>query len=249
MRLIGIGLVAGFFSALFGVGGGLVAVPLLIMVAALPPHAATATSLGAIGITALDGDGPVCRPGRSRRGRLRAARRASRRRRGGARHEPAAAHLGPGARARVRSVTRRGCAVAAPVRSGGSGRDGTRRRRRLADRRRARARPRGGRPRRSLRDRRRAALRADAHLARPRSARGGGDVAARDPADGRRRRVAAAPATATCATARRSWSGSRRSRPSRLGVLVAKALPEHTLQSLFAVLMLLVAAQLAWRSR
>jgi len=55
VRLIGIGLVAGFFSALFGVGGGLVAVPLLIMVAAFPPHAATATSLGAIGITALTG--------------------------------------------------------------------------------------------------------------------------------------------------------------------------------------------------
>ncbi|MBA2383819.1 MAG: sulfite exporter TauE/SafE family protein [Actinobacteria bacterium] len=55
MRLIAIGLVAGFFSALFGVGGGIVAVPLLILLAALPPHAATATSMGAIGITALAG--------------------------------------------------------------------------------------------------------------------------------------------------------------------------------------------------
>ena len=55
MRLIGIGLVAGFFSALLGVGGGLIAVPLLILVAGFPAHAATATSLGAIGITALAG--------------------------------------------------------------------------------------------------------------------------------------------------------------------------------------------------
>lgn len=55
MRLIGIGLVAGFFSALFGVGGGIIAVPLLILVARFPPHAAAATSLGAIGITASAG--------------------------------------------------------------------------------------------------------------------------------------------------------------------------------------------------
>jgi uncharacterized protein len=55
VRLVAIGLVAGFFSALFGVGGGLVAVPLLILLARFLPHAATATSLGAIGITALAG--------------------------------------------------------------------------------------------------------------------------------------------------------------------------------------------------
>jgi uncharacterized protein len=34
-----------------------------------------------------------------------------------------------------------------------------------------------------------------------------------------------------------------------LGVLAAEALPERTLQQLFALLMILVAAQLAWRSR
>lgn len=55
LRLVGIGVVAGVFSALFGVGGGIVAVPLLVLVAGFPERAASATSLGAIGITALAG--------------------------------------------------------------------------------------------------------------------------------------------------------------------------------------------------
>ena len=55
MRLVAIGLVAGLFSALFGIGGGIVAVPLLIIVVRLPERVATATSLGAIGITAVAG--------------------------------------------------------------------------------------------------------------------------------------------------------------------------------------------------
>ena len=55
MRLVLIGLVAGTFSSLFGVGGGIVIVPLLIMVAAFGTKEATATSLGAIVITALAG--------------------------------------------------------------------------------------------------------------------------------------------------------------------------------------------------
>lgn len=54
-RLLLIGLVAGVFSAVFGVGGGILIVPLLIAVVALPPHAATATSLGAILVTASAG--------------------------------------------------------------------------------------------------------------------------------------------------------------------------------------------------
>lgn len=55
MRLVAIGLAAGVFSALFGVGGGIIAVPLLILVAGLPERAATATSLLAIAITASAG--------------------------------------------------------------------------------------------------------------------------------------------------------------------------------------------------
>ena len=54
-RLVLIGLVAGLFSSLFGVGGGIVIVPLLMLVAAFGAKEATATSLGAIVITALAG--------------------------------------------------------------------------------------------------------------------------------------------------------------------------------------------------
>jgi hypothetical protein len=54
-RLALIGLVAGVFSTVFGVGGGLVVVPLLVGLAAFPMHAATATSLGAILLTATAG--------------------------------------------------------------------------------------------------------------------------------------------------------------------------------------------------
>jgi uncharacterized membrane protein YfcA len=55
VRLVAIGLAAGVFSALFGVGGGIVAVPLLILLVGLSTRVATATSLGAIAITALAG--------------------------------------------------------------------------------------------------------------------------------------------------------------------------------------------------
>jgi uncharacterized protein len=50
-----IGLVAGFFSALFGVGGGVVIVPLLLLAAKWDMRTAPATSLAAIGITATAG--------------------------------------------------------------------------------------------------------------------------------------------------------------------------------------------------
>jgi uncharacterized protein len=55
VRLVLIGLVAGLFSSLFGVGGGIVIVPLLLLTAAFQPREATATSLGAIVITAIAG--------------------------------------------------------------------------------------------------------------------------------------------------------------------------------------------------
>ena len=55
MRLVLIGLTAGLFSALFGVGGGIVVVPLLILVAHFDERPAMATSLAAIGLIALVG--------------------------------------------------------------------------------------------------------------------------------------------------------------------------------------------------
>jgi uncharacterized protein len=55
VRLVLIGLVAGFFSALFGVGGGIIMVPLLILVARFAERPAMATSLASIGLIALVG--------------------------------------------------------------------------------------------------------------------------------------------------------------------------------------------------
>jgi uncharacterized protein len=51
----GIGVVSGFMSALLGVGGGLVIVPLVVLLAGFDSRVATATSLGAILLTALAG--------------------------------------------------------------------------------------------------------------------------------------------------------------------------------------------------
>lgn len=55
MRLVLIGLVAGLFSAIFGVGGGIVIVPLLLLGARWAERPAMATSLGAIVLIALAG--------------------------------------------------------------------------------------------------------------------------------------------------------------------------------------------------
>lgn len=55
MRLVLIGLLAGLFSALLGVGGGTVMVPLLVLVAAYEMRPATATSLAAVGLIAAVG--------------------------------------------------------------------------------------------------------------------------------------------------------------------------------------------------
>ena len=51
----GIGVASGFLSALFGVGGGIVVVPLLVLLAGFDARVATATSLAAILLTALSG--------------------------------------------------------------------------------------------------------------------------------------------------------------------------------------------------
>lgn len=45
---IAIGLVAGVMAGLFGIGGGLLIVPALVVVARMPMHLATGTSLGAL---------------------------------------------------------------------------------------------------------------------------------------------------------------------------------------------------------
>lgn len=55
MRLLAIGLLAGLFSALFGVGGGIVVVPLLILLAGFTERPAMGTSLAAILLIALVG--------------------------------------------------------------------------------------------------------------------------------------------------------------------------------------------------
>jgi hypothetical protein len=54
-RLAAIGLLAGLFSALFGVGGGIIMVPLLIWLLGYDAKVATATSLAAIIFTATFG--------------------------------------------------------------------------------------------------------------------------------------------------------------------------------------------------
>jgi uncharacterized membrane protein YfcA len=53
--LVATGVAAGALSALFGVGGGVIIVPALVLIAGFAPRVAAATSLGAIGITAAAG--------------------------------------------------------------------------------------------------------------------------------------------------------------------------------------------------
>jgi uncharacterized membrane protein YfcA len=55
VALPAVGVVAGFFSALFGVGGGVVVVPLLVILLGYSTRWATGTSLAAIGFTSLFG--------------------------------------------------------------------------------------------------------------------------------------------------------------------------------------------------
>ncbi len=55
MKLVGIGLVSGFFGALFGVGGGIVIVPLLVFLFSFDQRRASATSLAAILVSSVAG--------------------------------------------------------------------------------------------------------------------------------------------------------------------------------------------------
>jgi uncharacterized membrane protein YfcA len=54
-KLLSIGFVAGVFGALFGVGGGIVIVPLLLVLLALDQRRASATSLAAILVSSIAG--------------------------------------------------------------------------------------------------------------------------------------------------------------------------------------------------
>ena len=55
MRLLVIGVVAGFLGALFGVGGGIVIVPALTLLCRFDARRAAATSLTAVLVTAVAG--------------------------------------------------------------------------------------------------------------------------------------------------------------------------------------------------
>lgn len=55
MGLVVVGLVAGLFSALFGVGGGIVIVPMLVLLHRYPERQAMATSLVSILLVAIVG--------------------------------------------------------------------------------------------------------------------------------------------------------------------------------------------------
>lgn len=55
LKGVALGLLAGMMSGLFGIGGGAVMVPLLVLWIALPQHRAHATSLAAIIVTAASG--------------------------------------------------------------------------------------------------------------------------------------------------------------------------------------------------
>ena len=53
--LIAIGVVSGLFAAMFGIGGGVVIVPLLMLVTRMPPRIAAATSLATLVLTSMIG--------------------------------------------------------------------------------------------------------------------------------------------------------------------------------------------------
>ena len=55
VRLLAIGVATGVFSALFGVGGGIIVVPLLVVAVGYAGRLATGTSLAALAVTATAG--------------------------------------------------------------------------------------------------------------------------------------------------------------------------------------------------
>jgi len=55
VRLVAIGVLAGLFSALLGVGGGIIVVPLLLLVVKYSERPAMATSLAAVALISLVG--------------------------------------------------------------------------------------------------------------------------------------------------------------------------------------------------
>ncbi len=52
---VAIGIVSGLFAALFGIGGGIIIVPLLMLISRMPPRMAAATSLATLILTSLIG--------------------------------------------------------------------------------------------------------------------------------------------------------------------------------------------------
>ena len=191
VRLVGIGLVAGLFSALFGVGGGLVIV-------SPADHGLRIRAEGGDGDVArrdrhdgARGRGPLCAP---RQGgcRLRGARRHPGDRRRARRHGGAAAPVRSCRHDRLRSACSRrsasGCSQDERHDGRACGARGTRRRRAL----------------RAVRRRWRHPVRAGARGARPRAGRGRSDLTARNRADCGRRRRGARRGTGTCASGPRS---------------------------------------------
>ena len=53
--LLGIGIVSGLFAAMFGIGGGVVIVPLLMLLTRMPPRIAAATSRATLLLTSMIG--------------------------------------------------------------------------------------------------------------------------------------------------------------------------------------------------
>ena len=236
LKLVFLGLVAGLFSALFGVGGGIVIVPLLILMLGFESRVATGTSLAAIGITALAGtilyafEGHVDVAHAALVGLPAAAGAIV-----GTGVQQRVSRPQPDARLRRRSSWRSQSGCSSDERRHGRLRRQPRLRRRAA--------------RGLLRRRRRDPVRAD-----PRRAR------ARRSSTRRRRRCWRSCRPSPPGTWRQRHYGNVRWRTAlvlgvtsiagaAVGVQIATALPEDVLRRLFAVLLLGVAAQLAWRSR